>query len=275
MTLITRLSTTFTDTTLPKLRKDPVLTDAGSLILYDFKATANQAAGFNPASPEFVNLGSYTGRTSITPALGANRSYDQSKGAIAAESDSAQISVENRSVEEIFNTTDSFLLILWASRRATNLGTFFFSNYLAKGSGTSGSGDQTISIANAGTTASNNVQMNLRLSDVTGVADTFATTAGPTTGGAPVQLAMHWFYDGTQWKAHAYSNKTKDSEEASSANPLWVAASNMALFRNLGGYGSKGSQVHRLVIENLTQSGRSATEVLNLDYAYSNGRFSS
>lgn len=275
MTLITRLSTTFTDTTLPKLRKDPVLTDAGSLILYDFKATANQAAGFNPASPEFVNLGSYSARTSIAPTLGVNRSYDQSKGAITAESDSASIFVENRSVEELFNITDSFLVILWASRRATGLGTFFYSSYLTKGTGTTGSGDQTLSILNNGQTPSGSVQMRLRLSDTAGAAPTVATVAGPTTGGAPVQLAFHWFYDGSQWKAHAYSNKTKDSEEASSANPLWLADSSLQLFGNIGGYGSRGSQVHRLVIENLTQSGRSATEVLNLDYAYSNGRFSS
>ena len=37
MTLITRLSTAFTDTTLPILRKDPVLPAAGARILLDFK----------------------------------------------------------------------------------------------------------------------------------------------------------------------------------------------------------------------------------------------
>ena len=276
MTLITRLSTAFTDTTLPKLRKDPVLADSGSLILYDFKATANQAAGFNPASPEFVNLGTYTGRTSLTPILGGDRSYSQSKGAITAESDSAQFPVENLSAEQLFNSTDSFLVILWASRRATNLGNFSFSGYLTKGTGTSGSGDQTLAILNDGTSPANIVQMKVRLSNTAGPATEIASTPGPTTGGAPVQLALHWFLDGTQWKAHAYSNKTKDSEELSSANPLWITTSyNLQFFGNLGGNGNKGSQVHRLVVENLTQSGRSVSDVLDLDYAYSNGRFSS
>lgn len=280
MTLITRLSTAFTDTTLPKLRKDPVLTDAGSLVLYDFKAKANQAAGFNPASPEFVNIGSYTGRTSITPlSISNDYLYDATKGAIVWDSGApSPIAVEanaSSGTSDLFNTTDNFLVILWASRRATSLGTFFFNNYLAKGSGTTSSGDQSFYFMNNGTTPSNNISARINFDTASSTANSVATMGGPTTGGDPVQLAMHWFYNGTAWEMNAYSNKTKAAAEPTSADPLWLASNNLAFFRQTGGYGGAGSQVHRLVIENLTASGRTAAEVLNLDYAYSNGRFSS
>lgn len=280
MTLITRLSTAFTDTTLPILRKDPVLTDTGSLILYDFKSTANQAAGFNPASPQFVNLGSYNGLTSITPlSVASDYGYDQTKGAIVLESGNpAPIAVEaNASAgsSDLFNTTDNFLVILWVSRRATTLGTFFYFNYLGKGTGSTGSGDQSFSFMNSGPTPSGSLIARINFDTTSSHANVSASIAGPTTGGAPVQLAMHWFKTGSTWEMNAYSNKTVDSSSVTSADPLWLAATNLAIFRQHGGYGGTGAQVHRLVIENLTQSGRSVTEVLNLDYAYSNGRFSS
>ena len=281
MTLITRLSTAFTDTTLPKLRKDPVLTDSGSLILYDFKATANQAAGFDPASPEFVNLGSYTGRTSITPlSVSSDYAYDQTKGAIVWNTGNipTPISVEDNASagsSDLFNTTDNFLVILWASRRATNLGTFFFSNYLAKGTGNTSSGDQSLCFMNNGTTPSNGIIARINFDTTSSHAADSALVGGPTTGGDPVQLAMHWFKTGSTWEMNAYSNKTVDTQSLTSTDPLWLAATNLAFFRQTGGSGGAGSQVHRLVIENLTQSGRNVTEVLNLDYAYSNGRFSS
>jgi len=276
MTLITRLSTTFTDTTLPKLRKDPVLTDAGSLVLYDFKSLAGQADGFSLASPEFVNLGSYTSRQSIAVPTGIT--YDQTKGALVYESGTNVIPVEaNASAgsSDLFNTTDEFLLILWASRRATNLGTHSFFNYLAKGTGTTSSGDQSLSFMNNGPTISNDIIARINFDVQSSTANSTAVVGGPTTGGAPVQLAMHWFKTGSTWEMNAYSNKTKSTTEPTSADPLWLAAANLAFFRQTGGSDGAGAQVHRLVIENLTQSGRSATEVLDLDYSYSNGRFSS
>ena len=275
MTLITRLSTTFTDTTLPKLRKDPVLTDAGSLVLYDFKSLTGQADGFSLASPEFVNLGSYTSKTSITVPSGIT--YDQTKGALVFESGSNVVAVEaNASAgsSDLFNTTDEFLLILWASRRATDLGAWFFFNYLAKGTGTTSSGDQSLYFMNNGPTPSNNVIARINFNTTSSHANASAFVGGPTTGGAPVQLAMHWFKTGSTWEMNAYSNKTVDGQSVTSANPLRLAGTNLAFFRQTGGYSGKGAQVHRLVIENLTQSGRSVAEVLDLDYAYSNGRFS-
>lgn len=280
MTLITRLSTAFTDTTLPKLRLDPVLADAGSLVLYDFKAKANQAAGFNPASPEFVNIGSYTGRTSITPlSISANYLYDATKGAIVWDSGAPNpISVEanaSSGSSDLFNTTDDFLVILWASRRATNLGTFFFNNYLAKGTGTTGSGDQSFYFMNNGTTPGTGIIARINFNTASSHATGAGFIGGPTTGGNPVQLAMHWFWNGSAWEMNGYSNKGVDGQSVTSANPIWLAGTNLAFFRQTGGYGGEGSQVHRLVIENLTASGRTAAEVLNLDYNYSNGRFSS
>lgn len=280
MTLITRLSTAFTDTSLPKLRIDPVLADAGSLVLYDFKAKANQAAGFDPASPEFVNIGSYTGRTSIKPLdWSSNYLYDATKGAVVWDSGTVTpIAVEanaSSGSSDLFNTTDDFLVILWASRRATNLGTFFYPNYLAKGTGTTGSGDQSLYFMNNGTTPANSIIARINFNTVSGTANSTATVGGPTTGGNPVQLAMHWFYNGSAWEMNAYSNKTKSGTEPTSSDPLWLAGTNLGFFEQTGGYGGEGSQVHRLVIENLSTSGRTAAEVLALDYAYSNGRFSS
>ena len=90
-----------------------------------------------------------------------------------------------------------------------------------------------------------------------------------------MQLAMHWFWNGSAWEMNAYSNKAKAAAEPTSADPLWLAGTNLAFFQQTGGNNGAGSQVHRLVIENLTASGRSVTDVLDLDYAYSNGRFSS
>jgi hypothetical protein len=281
MTLITRLSTAFTDTTLPILRKDPVLTGTGSLILYDFKATANQAAGFNPASPQFVNLGTYAGRTSITPLSIApsNYAYDQTKGAIVWNTGSPNpIPVEDNASSgssDLFNTTDDFLVILWASRRAADLGTFFFNNYLGKGSGSTSSGDQSFYFMNNGTTPSNSIIARINFNTVSSHATSASFPTGPSSGGNPVQLAMHWFWNGSAWEMNAYSNKVKAAAEPTSANPMRLAATNLSFFRQVGGYGGNGSQVHRLVIENLTASGRTAAEVLALDYAYSNGRFSS
>jgi hypothetical protein len=284
MTLITRLSTAFTDASLPKLRIDPVLTDAGSLVLYDFKAKANQAAGFNPASPQFVNLGTYAGITSITPLSVApsNYAYDQTKGAIVWDAGNPAplppIAVEaNASAgsSDLFNTTDDFLVILWASRRATNLGGFFFNTYLGKGTGNTNSGDQSFYFMNNGTTPASSIRASINFNTSSSHATNSSFPDGPSTGGNPVQLAMHWFWNGSAWEMNAYSNKVKAAAEPTSANPMWLASSNLGFFRQIGGSSGAGSQVHRLVIENLTASGRTAAEVLALDYAYSNGRFSS
>ena len=284
MTLITRLSTAFTDTTLPILRKDPVLTGTGSLILYDFKATANQAAGFNPASPQFVNLGTYAGRTSITPLSVApsNYAYDQTKGAIVWDSGNPTplppISVEDNASagsSDLFNTTDDFLVILWASLRATDLGGFFYNTYLGKGTGNTNSGDQSFYFMNNGPTLASSIAARINFNTSSSHATSTSFPTGPSSGGNPVQLAMHWFWNGSAWEMNAYSNKVKAAAEPTSANPMWLAGSNLGFFRQIGGGNGRGSQVHRLVIENLTASGRTAAEVLALDYTYSNGRFSS
>lgn len=66
MTLITRLSTAFTDTTLPILQKDPVIPAAGARILLDFKSpgTWNQSdstIGKTDPIYSLVNNGAPTG----------------------------------------------------------------------------------------------------------------------------------------------------------------------------------------------------------------------
>jgi hypothetical protein len=277
MTLITKLTTSFSDTTLPKLRLDPLLTDAATPLLYDFKSSAGRNTSFNPSAPSFKNLGTYTTVGSITPST-ANFPWSSTKGALtyASNTDNLTIALESYATSQIFNSTDNFVVILWASKRSADLGAFFYTNYLCKGAGNTGSGDQTLAFMHGGTTASfTGVRARVRLASSAGAAGDISTIGGPSIGGSPVQLAMSWRWTGTQWLATSYSNGVKDAGEITSASPLWLASSNLTFFGQTGGYGAKGSQVHRLLIENLTGSGRTAQDVVTLDYATNNGRFSS
>jgi hypothetical protein len=139
MTLITRLSTNFTDTTLPVLVKDPVIPAAGSRFLWDFKnpGTWSGGATITASDPLYslariegatgLNVGdSYiTSQTTARPATDAPiiMNHDQATGRVTFPDQSGSVTNSGRyarfmeSATEgkyIFNDlSDGYCMSMW------------------------------------------------------------------------------------------------------------------------------------------------------------------
>jgi hypothetical protein len=275
MALVRTYDVSFTDSAAPKALADPILTPSATPILYDFKNELGRVSGFNPAAPSFKNLGTYSAVGSITPPM-ASYSWSETKGAISCESSSApSIPIEAATTSQIFNAASDFLVIAWISRRANDVDAFNATNYIAKGSGNTSTGDQTWILQNDGPVTSNLAKVRMRFSDTSGVANVAPAITGPTTGGAPVQVSSAWTLENGLWTLRNYVNGVIDNDVSTFALPLWVSTSNLSLFRQTGGTQAKGALVHRILVENLTFSKRTATAVIAADRAANQGRFSS
>ena len=133
MALITKLSSAFTDPTLPILQKDPVLPAAGGVFLLDSKnpgswsgastietsaplnslARATAADGTNPGQGYWTTYGTPTDLATISKPL----AYDSATGRItfpsAGTNNAARFIESQAQGRYLFNATDAFCISAW------------------------------------------------------------------------------------------------------------------------------------------------------------------
>lgn len=268
MTLITRLSATFTDATLPVLRKDPILpnsslTGAGDRILYDFKNVGTwppQAATIN-IGDSINNLADTSVVDSVASAITA--SYNSATGAVTTSNTNLGndgLALESAHDDIFADTTHDFLYIAWIKPNTANARKF-----IQKGNGDGTSTEKTIDIWAYGGTP----RFQLAGSDNTfdnGNNFFFANRTDQVT-----QIAVALSKSTGSWIGYRY----QDGASAGSSSALNVGSGASALFLVNGNpLEIINGPTYRVYVEDLTISGRSHADVVADDWARNNGRYS-
>lgn len=134
MALITRLSSAFTDTTLPLLQKDPVLPAAGGVLLLDGKnpgcwtgastigvtdplyslSRTTAADGTTPGQGYWTSYGTPTDLSTISKPLAYNSTTGRITFPSAGTSNAARFIESQSQARYLFNGTDNFCISVWA-----------------------------------------------------------------------------------------------------------------------------------------------------------------
>ena len=268
MTLITRLSATFTDATLPVLRKDPILpnsslTGAGDRILYDFKSVGtwpSQAATINIGDP-VANLADTSVVDSVASAITA--SYNSATGAVTTSNgdlDNTGLALESAYDDIFADTTHDFLFIAWIKPNNAP-----FRKQIQKGDGDGNSTEKTIDIWTYNGTP--RIQL-------AGSNNTFATGDSfffENRTNQVTQIAAVLSKSTGSWIGYGY----QDGVSAGATVALQAGSGASALFP-LAGQTLEiiNGPIYRVYVEDLTLSGRSHADVVAADWARGNGRFS-
>jgi hypothetical protein len=278
MTLITRLSTAFTDTTLPILQKDPVIPNAGGIVLFDYK---------NPGT--WLSQGSQvTSYNSLVnnswPTLSAsngNNTYDATTGRVTATS-STSLPLEDSSNRLFADTTANYCISLWVYMPTSNPDR---ATYFSKGIGSQNVNTHSF-VVRVFQTDTESIQM-FRPASTDGSATINLITFGsaavddenlPTN--AVHRVGYAWSKNAGQWQHKGILNNGTPTSYVNSTfgtgtdgvqeNAAWTGS----LFGAAGGEAPTGLGVYRFYLENLTVSGRTPEQVWDADWARGNGRFS-
>ena len=278
MTLITRLSTTFTDTTLPILQKDPVIPNAGGVVLVDFKNTGTWPSQESPIT-------SYNSLVNNNwPTLTASNSsttYNATTGRVTATG-AVSLPVEDASNRLFADTAANYCISLWVYLPDSNP---FFSSYFSKGTGNVNVNTHSFFVR-VGGTGSERIEM-YRPASTDGSASSNGIVFGTTTvddedlpTNGIYRLGYAWSKNAGQWQHRGILNNNTPTAWANSTfgtgadgvqeNASWTGR----LFGDSGGAASTGLGVYRFYLENLTVSGRTPEQVWAADWARGNGRFS-
>lgn len=262
MTLITKTTTAFTDTSLPILQKDPVLPNAGAVVLFDFKNVGTWSSQSSPVTT-FTSL--TTSSWPVLSASNANNTYSPSTGRVAATG-ATELPLETAGSRLFADLTANYCFSIWIYvPTAFN----FFETYLSKGTGSNTSSDRTLTVRGGSGT---------RLLDISraGGTDQFNYVA-PAAG--VYRIGYAWSKNSGTWQYKTCVNQSENawqnSASGTAANGVYEnTANNGALFGTAGGAAPTGLGVYRFYLENLTVSGRTVTQVWDADWARGNGRYS-
>ena len=277
MTLITRLSTTFTDATLPILPKDPVIPNAGAVVLYDFKNVNTWPDQTSPITSYSSLVNNNWPTLSPTPTP-AQHTYNSTSGRITPL-DTATASfgfpVEDASTRLFADLTANYCISMWLYKPATATGPFDTGYFARNASGTTPSNAEHSLIVRID---ANQNTIQFQRPD-TGFYDNSVELSAP--GDAVSRVGYAWSKNNGVWQHKGILNNGAstsyvNSTFGSSANgvkddPTWIG-------RLFGSYGSASADsalgIYRFYVENLTVSGRTAEDVWAADWARGNGRFS-
>jgi hypothetical protein len=270
MTLITRLSTSFTDTTLPKLVKDPAIVD-GTRLLVDMKAVGtwpSQQSSVTTSSqlfslvdnnwPTLGVLGTHT-YNSTRGGLQSNASGDANSGLWLSDTSTG-----------IFNdATHAWVFTFWFYRGAAASGTFFLLQDRAVDLKSNGSGGPcTLDIIGADGTSNpkfligNNYDVLRRL------------------GFAVYQDASNvWKYRTVEDNSVSSEFNLLGATNTAGGAGLRASASGTTrprVFPIPGGFSVVPTDYlfYRTFVEDLSLSGRTYQQAFDADWARGNGRYS-
>lgn len=278
MTLITRLSTAFTDTTLPILQRDPVIPNAGGVVLFDFKNPGTWPSQDSPVT-SYNSLVNNSWPT--LTATNTNQTYDPSTGRVTATSGTA-LFMEDASNRLFADTTANYCISFWVYMPSSNPA---YATYFAKGAGNTNTNTHSF-IVRVGIGDSERIEM-YRPSSTDGSATANAVSFGTPTvdddnlaTDAVYRVGYAWSKNAGQWQHKGILNNGTPTSYANSTfgtgadgvqeNAAWTGK----LFGSAGGASSTDLGVYRFYLENLTVSGRTPEQVWDADWARGNGRYS-
>jgi len=262
MTLITKTTTAFTDTSLPILQKDPVLPNVGGVVLFDFKNVGTWSSQSSPVTT-FTSLTNNS--WPVLSASNASNTYSPSTGRVTATGNT-DLSLETSGSRLFADLTANYCFSLWIY---VPTAFSFYETYLSKGTGSNTNADRTLTVRGG----SGNRLLEISRS---GGSDLFSYTA-PAAG--VYRLGYAWSKNSGTWQYKTCVNQSENNWQTSAsgtgANGVYEnTANNGVLFGSAGGAAPTGLGVYRFYLENLTLSGRTASQVWAADWERGNGRYS-
>ena len=272
MTLITKLSSSFTDTTLPILQKDPALPSAGGVVMYDMKSV-----GTWPSQASTITTSSQIFSLASNPWRAASPStslaYDSNTGRVTP-SGAYNLDIEDSTNRVFADPTHNYCVSFWFFVPSTHAA---FAAYIHKGTGNTNVNTHGFLIR-AENADSRIVQVWRPAST-----DGNATQNGLITSALSVgvhRIGYAWSRNSGVWQRKTVidngtvSGWTNDTF-GSGVNGV---QNNSAWPLRFGGSAGAGNAAnlgfYRFYIENLTLSGRTPEQVWAADWARGNGRFS-
>ena len=267
MTLILRLGSSFTDTSLPFLQKDSALPDAGGVQLFDFKnpgSYPSQSATFNSGEPFQTLVSTNTVTQSYAEADSAG-TFSSATGALTGELDLSPVASDPFVIDDV---SHNYCFSWWFKLPTTTANNLKLAESPAGGNRSF----QVLSInAGSGLTGFNFNHW--------GQTSNARTTGFTYAGGSVFRMGYAWQWSGSNWQSKSVANNGTPSAWA---NISGLTDSNVGLYNTAStnpflinfGSASVGGSVYRLLIEDLTESGRTPEEVWDADWAVGNGRFS-
>ena len=264
MTLITRLNTAFTDTTLPILQRDPVLPNEGGVLLFEPKNI-----GTYPSQESNVSAQTLSSLT-LTPRdvpVGAG-TYDPATGEWSASAtfapNPADLYQDNTHAYclsiwvDVPETHPGYSILMWGGDRG-NL------NAVDNKSLTMHWGDtdsRSFIIYKPDINSGNERQNGFINTLPVGVNRVGYAWQKNDVNGTPTWQWKGIVNNGTPggWNNDTFGTGAAGINTASSSNVLWTNDGN--------------SSIYRFYLENLTLSGRTPEQVWDADWARGNGRYS-
>lgn len=277
MTLITKLGTSFTDTALPVLQKDPVIPNTGGVVLYDFKSPSTWASQGSP----ITSYSSLVGTTWPTlTASDNNATYSSSTGRVTASAAAyTSLPTENAGNRLFADLTANYCLSIWIFKPSTaysSASPAYFSKCPQDFSVSLNQNQHSLAIE--GNSGINGVRI-MRPASTDGNAQTNIASFSSLATGVH-RLGYAWAKNSGQWQHRSILNNGTASAWANSTfgtgtngvqeNSAWTGR----LFGHLGGTHAQGLGIYRFYLENLTLSTRTPEQVWAADWARGNGRFS-
>jgi len=267
MTLILKLGSTFTDTSLPFLQKDSALPGAGGVMLVDFKSVgsyAAQSAVFS-SGQRFQTLVSTNTVTQSYAEADSAGTFNATTGALTGELDLSPVVSDPFVIDDV---SHNYCFSWWF-----NLPTSTANNLkLAESPAGSSRSFQMLSI----NTGSGLTGLNF---NHWGASSNAKTTNFPYVGGSVFRMGYAWQWGGSNWQSKSVANNGTPSAWGDisgltdSAVGLYNTDATHPFLINFGS-ATAGGSVYRLLIEDLTESGRTPEQVWDADWARGNGRFS-
>lgn len=276
MTLITRLSTAFTDATLPFLRKDSVLPDtaltgAGDRVLYDWKNvnTWPSQAGTINVGDTFFSLAD-PNVAGVGDGVDANvaATYDPATGRVSTTNIYAgDLQVEDNYDDIFSDPTADYVVSFWMSFDTTSV---------RPALSLKGSGDLNANTHSFVVYGGNNTTEVSWYHPSPGDIDARSNEVGfpAVTLGTMNRYGVHWTKSSGSWQIRGVlNNGTPGSYQSLShgtdVNGIQLNSAWKWRFR-----ATPPSDIARIYVENLSVSGRTAEQVWDADWARGNGRYS-
>ena len=275
MTLITRLSTAFTDTTLPLLRKDPVLpttslTGAGDRVLYDWKNVGtwpSQATAIN-AGQQFFSLADPT-VAGVGDGVAANISatYNPTTGRVSTVNFPGLI-LEDAATDIFSDPAADYVVSFWMSVDAVRA----FPALITKGSGDLNTNTHSF-IVYGGNSNTSVTWYQPAATDADARSNFISFPSSSITLGQMNRFGIHWTKSSGSWRIRGVLNNGtpqayKSMTHGTDANGIQILSSRLAV------RAEAEMDFARIYVENLTVSGRTAEQVWDADWARANGRYS-
>lgn len=266
MTLITKLSSAFSDTSLPILQRDPVIPNAGGVVLLDFKNP-----GCNPTQGSTIS--SYNQLVSAgwpTLTTFGTVNYNSTTGRATSASGVSGFYWDSTSGSVFSDTTANYCLSFWLFLPDV-LPDYTNAELIVKGIGFTNTNNNSLSIFSRTTGSFDGFEIYRPSTTISSSLQNKASLGGIT--GGVYRFGYAWSKNSGTWQHRSIINNGSpsswtDSTFGTGADGVQDRSERgeIRLRQDIG--------VYRFYLENLTLSGRTPEQVWDADWARGNGRYS-